>query len=206
MQAYRNPILYPKVGNKAASAGAIDRSGMGLVHYDVSIVVRQELLDGLADRHKGRKVAVHAVQTLDDNEDVCCARADVLSLAHKGREDARQRADVVVGKRAAGVRGGAGRAQAVVHRGVDEGIEEDEVVRAGDAREEARVGVEPGRVQERGGRAEERAEALLEPRVRERAAVEQPAAARAEDVGGRLEAREEPRAEVWGGREREVVV
>lgn len=179
---------------------------MGLVDYDVPIVVRQELLGDLADRHKGCNVPVHAVQTLDHNENIRRTATHVLSLGDEGREHAREGGDVVVRKRAARVRGRAGRAQAVVDRGMDKRVEEHDVLRAGDAREEARVGVVPGRVQERGGRGEERGEALLEQRVRGGAAVEEPAAARAEDVRGGVEAREEPRAEVWGGGEREVVV
>ena len=179
---------------------------MGLVNYDVPVVVRQELLDDLADCHKGCDVPVHTVQTLDHNEDIRRASAYVLSLAHEGCEDPRQRADIVVCKRPPGVLGGPGRAQAVMDGRVDERIEEDDVMRAGDAREEARVGVVPGCVEQRRRRAEERAEALLELCVRGGAAVEEPAAARAEDAGGRLEAREEARAEGWGGRQGEVVV
>ena len=47
MQPHRNPIFQTKVCDKAASAGAIDASGMCLVNYDVPVMVGQEGLDDL---------------------------------------------------------------------------------------------------------------------------------------------------------------
>ena len=181
---------------------------MCLVNDYMPVVVGQELLDRLADGHKWRNVPIHAVQTLDRDEDIRCARTDVLSLPYKTREEPLQGRYIVVGKRAhcGGGRGHAGYAEAVVHRRMDEFVVEHDVVRAGDAREEPDVSIVSGRVEQRGGRAKERAEALLEQCVLERGAVQKPAAARAENIRGRVEAAEEPRAEVWGGSQGEIVV